>query len=457
MNFSKKKILYLLLPIFLTGFSANAQNINTADIKSSPRVEIFLSPRSGSFVEGSIFEVPVLVNTNSASIDEIKIKINFDKDKLAIVQPSSGKSIIDSWTESPMYNNTEGVINYVGTIPDGIVTSSGLIGTITFKALSSGQAVVSINSSSSILLKDELKTNAMLGLGRAEYNIIKKLHEGVGVFSETNPSEGKWYNNNNPIISWQQDDNVFGFSYVLDNKPFTIPDNTIDTEETTKPYENFSDDLWYFHIKAIKNNSWGNTSHFLFKIDTIPPAEFTPVVNNFSASAILAGRAFVSFFTTDNLSGVDYYEVGVINTNQPITDAPVFIETGSPFQVPVLRNTTQKIIVRAIDKAGNVREGYVEVNPPSTTWQLFNDNLIIILALTIIFVFIVVYSLIRRHRNNYSKQKDTFGSLDDDIRNYLNKKKEMNEKNLNNKTKIEVLEKELNEIKVETNNESQNI
>lgn len=447
---SKIKIFCLLFFVsFIFSLTINAQ---TSDIEDAKYVEVFLLPRTGSFSEGSTFEVPILINTNAASVNGINIKINFDKDYLLIVEPSGGKSIVGFWAESPSYDNTLGTVNYIGTIPGGIVTESGLIATITFKALSYGQAQISISPASKISLNDGLQTNAVLDLGRAEYNILKKLSEGVSVFSETHSSQVKWYNNNSPVVSWQRDAGVDGFSFELDNKPFTVPDNIINSNETTKSFENLTDGLWYFHIKANKNGAWGTTGHFLLKIDTVPPAEFTPKVNNFLASAILSGRTLVSFFTTDNLSGVDHYEVGTIDENQPISQAPVFFEAGSPFQVPILENSILKVIVRAFDKAGNTREGYLEVGPPFMIWKFVKNNLLLLVVLFVILIILLAYYLMK-YKINRLKNPSTFSTLESDIKNYLYKRKEVQERDIIEKEKIEILEKDLNEIKAEIDKE----
>jgi Cohesin domain len=449
MKYYFKKIIGISVAIFL--ISGFLTFVYAFDIDTTEHIEISLSPRSGSFVEGSTFQVPVLINTNNRSIDGIDIKINFDKNKFSIVDPSGGKSIIGSWTESPSFDNTQGIITYIGTIPEGIVTQSGLVATITFKAISSGTASIEINPTSKISLHDELGTTAVLDLGRAEYSILKKTSEGVSVFSETHPLENKWYNNNSPVLSWKNDVGVTGFSFVLDNKPFTIPDNTIDTTENITSFNELTDGLWYFHIKAIKNGAWGTTGHFVIKIDTAPPAPFNPVVNNFSASAILSNRTLVSFFTTDNLSGIDHYEIGTIDTNQPISQTPVFIEMSSPFQVPISESSIN-VIVRAIDKAGNIREGYLAVGSAPMILKIIKNNLLLVII--ILFTIITLIGMyLWKHRVKYS---GTLTTLETNLKDYVLKRKEINERNVFEKDKIEALEKELENAKLEIDKEIKN-
>ncbi len=113
---------------------AHAQQVSIDATTLMPHTSVSFSPTTGSFVEGSTFDVPILLDTEGSSINAIELHVIFDSDKLTVINPSSGKSIIGVWTEPPSYDNTRGIANYVGVIPNGIKTGSGLIGTITFKA-----------------------------------------------------------------------------------------------------------------------------------------------------------------------------------------------------------------------------------------------------------------------------------------------------------------------------------
>lgn len=441
MNFKQIIISSLLL---IVAFSCVPVSAQVSEEK--PHVEVSLSPRSGSYVAGSTFEVPLLINTNGASINSIDIKVNFDHTKLSVVEPSGGKSFISFWSESPKYNNLDGTIRYIGTISEGFVSESGLVAMITFKALSSGATIVDIDSSSKIYLNDDLDTIAIVDLGRGEYNILNKASEGVQVFSETHPFENKWYNNNSPIVSWNPVTGASGYSFVLDNKPFTVPDNVVDSTENTAGHENLTDGLWYFHIKAQKPSGWGNTGHFIVRIDTAPLASFTPTVNSFSAAAILSDRNLISFFTTDNLSGVDHYEVASINSSQSISDAPVFIEASSPFPVPVIKEGTMKVIVRAFDQAGNVSEGFVEVSPALRIVSFVKENWVAVLLSLLLLLLAINY--IRKYGIiSKSGSQGNFSELEQSINRYIERKKELDKQNTMEREQIQTLEKDLESIK----------
>ncbi len=363
--------------VFLVFAQAQAQNtvdVNINTLTPAHRATISVSPRTATFTEGSTFELPIFLNTEGQSINAVELRIKFDQSKLNIIRPSGDKSIIGVWLEPPTYNNTNGTAKLTGVIPNGITTNSGLVATITFKAVATGEATVSFSSDSHVLLNDGLGTEAATQLDRGTFTILPRPPGGVIVFSETHPFQDHWYNNNSPSIAWQKDPGVTAFNFLLDNKPFTIPDNNPITEETVKSYENLDNGLWYFHIKALKNGVWGATTHFLVRVDTLPPAEFKPKVEH------LDPQVLISFFTTDNLSGIDHYEVAVVEKEKSPTDSPVFLQAESPYLLPVTISKKSKVIIRVFDRAGNVRESVVTARVLPSFLKSIGDNLAVFLG-----------------------------------------------------------------------------
>ena len=243
---------------------AEGANIDARTLVS--RMAIYPLPRNGAFLKNSTFEVPIIIDTKGYSVNTIELHIEFDPAKLMIIKPSGDKSIIGVWLEPPSYSNSNGTAKFVGVIPNGITTDSGLITTISFKAIAIGQAAVSITESTRVLLNDGAGTEAGISLGRGVYDIMPLPPEGIKIFSETHPDQDKWYNNPNPVLDWEKGPGVTTFSYILDNMPFTFPDNAVSATSTMKAYQNLNDGLWYFHIKAQKQGVWGAATHFLVRI-----------------------------------------------------------------------------------------------------------------------------------------------------------------------------------------------
>lgn len=388
-----RRVLLFTLAILFLAFSgaslAHGQQTVKVDAGSLvQKATIFFSPRSGSFLEGSTFEIPVYINTHGRSVNTLDIRLKYDPKKLAILQPSGSKSIIGIWVEPPNYSNTTGTLKLTGVIPGGINTESGLITTITFKALALGNASVSVGEETEVLANDGYGTQARINFDTAVYSVVAKAPEGVRVFSETHPFQDTYYKNNNPVISWEKPVDVSGFSYEIDDKPFTVPDTTVDTEDTTLSLPKVKEGLTYFHIRAVKKGAWGGTSHFLVRVDTVPPAEFTPKVELYTES-FKSTKAQLSFFTTDALSGVDHYEVAVLDKSDAEGVSPLFVEVQSPYQLPTKSSDEIRAIVRVFDAAGNVRDESLDINLNPTFMKWFMDNIIIIvLALLLLFVII---------------------------------------------------------------------
>jgi hypothetical protein len=395
----KHLFFFIILVIFtLVGSSlapiAMAQTTNPAGTTG----ELFFAPSTGTFQEGSTFEVPIFINTKGRNINAIELLIKFDPKKLSIVNPSGGKSIIGLWIQPPSFDNTKGTVSIIGGIPNGLTTSSGLIVTMTFKAKAAGSAVISIGDTSKVLLNDGLGGRLAFKSNRATYTVVPKPPEGVTIFSDTHPFQDQWYNNKSPVFAWNKDEDVTGFSVTFDNIPNTVPGDTVTTADPMFAVNNTNDGVWYVHVKALKKGIWGSTSHFLTRIDSTPPAEFVPVANYLMA--LVATRSFITFFTTDSLSGVDHYEVGVIDISKAATESPAFFEASSPYQLPLENINKARVIVRAFDHAGNIRDASVDINSRFYPWlEYAKKNPIVVMSVLffLIIILLILYFMVDHH------------------------------------------------------------
>jgi hypothetical protein len=112
-----------------------------------------------------------------------------------------------------------------------------------------------------------------------------------------------------------------------------------------------------------------------------------------------------------------------------------------------------KVIVRAFDKAGNTREGYLEVGPPLMIWKFVKNNLLLVVIFVILIILLAYYLM--KYKINRLKHPSTFNTLEGDIKNYLDKRKEIQERDIIEKEKIEILEKDLEEVKTEIDQENE--
>lgn len=321
------------------------------------------SPNQGEYFINSTFEVSIVLDTGGQAINAVEINVTFPPDKLQVVSPSVGKSFIDIWTAPPSFSNTDGTLSFQGGLPSpGINTSSGVISTIEFRAKSSGKAVMKFASDSKVLANDGTGQNILTSVSQSIHTYTLKLAppEGPIVSSPTHGDQNKWFNIRTAALQWERNVEVVGYSYSFDNTATTIPEEKISTKETQVSQTATTDGIWYFHIRAQnREDGWGGVTHFILRIDTTPPAAFKPQLSKTAFPT--DSRPVVTFVTTDAASGIDHYEVKVINKNQTSDAVTLFTEQSSPYQLPQLAEGEYSVVVKAYDNAGNSIDGTTDV------------------------------------------------------------------------------------------------
>lgn len=319
-----------------------------------------LSPASGTFTVGSTFTVSVVLNTGGQPVNAIEANLSFPPDKLQVVSPLIGTSVVGIWTNQPQFDNQNGTLRFQGGAPDpGINTSRGVIATISFRVKSVGTAAIKFLDSSKVLLNDGLATDFLANTSNGIYNLTLPPPGGPVVVSETHPDQSLWYKSNTAVLRWINSYPVDGYSYVINNEPIDLPDDIIDTNKDTVIYRDLADSIHFFHVKALRGGVWGETSHFALKVDPVQPAEFPVKIS--PASRTSSRQPIIYFSTSDGLSGIDHYELKIVSRQAPEPgktgpDKTFFIEASSPYSSPELSLGKYDVIVRVYDKAGNFRE-----------------------------------------------------------------------------------------------------
>ena len=111
--------------------------------------------------------------------------------------------------------------------------------------------------------------------------------------------------------------------------------------------KNLADGVWYLHIRFEDKNGLGDTTHFRFQIDTVPPLSFEIKFPNNSADG--SGTA-VSFNTSDPTSGIGGYGVKIDDAKTINVEPEVNTD---PLVLPSQRSGTHAINITAYDLAGN--------------------------------------------------------------------------------------------------------
>lgn len=372
-----------------------------------------LTPANGTYTVGSTFDVSVLVDTQNQEINAVQMQLSFPADKLQLVSPSAGNSIIEIYTTPPKFDNSAGRVEIIGGIPNGINVKSGLVSKLTFRVKGVGTAALRFTGESQVLLNDGRGTNVLDNTYGATYKLELPPQQGPIVISDTHPDQEVWYANSNVGLQWDVGlEPAENYSYTISDSPSDTPDDTPETAGTSVNYKQVANGINYFHIKAFREGRWGGVSHYSIKVDSLPPAEFTIGVTP-SAKTFVTKPVF-NFTTTDSLSGLDRYEIKIIPIKiegrpKALVDNQLFVDATSPYQTTELLHGTYEVVLRAYDKAGNIREVNKKIEITDSWWWFLSQDgvtfpfgmqvrwgLLIPLALILLIVLLVIAYYFRR-------------------------------------------------------------
>ena len=338
--------------------------VNLALPVSAFAASLYFSPTTGNYNVGQTFSVSVYVSSADQSMNAASGIISFPKDKLNVVSLSKTGSIFSLWVQDPTFSNSAGTITFEGIVLNpGFNGSAGKIITLNFKAKATGNAPLTF-SSGSVLANDGKGTNILTSMGSGSYVIQSNPEEeeyippkntpvAPIISSPTHPDSEKWYSNNDPKFTWEVPENITGVKLLVNDKSVVVPTVSYSEPITEKQLEDLVDGIWYFHSQFQNKSGLGGVSHFKFQIDTASPLSFEIEVKE--GKETTNPQPTLVFETTDEMSGVDYYQVRI--------DQEPLIETREKeYKIPVQTFGTHTIIVRAVDKAGNNTLAMTEIN-----------------------------------------------------------------------------------------------
>ena len=335
-----------------------------------------LQPSSGTFSVGSIFEISLYLDTQGATVNAIEALLQFSPDKLQVVSPAAGQSIIDLWVGQPRYNNSNGTIELRGGIPKGVNVTEGVVSRLRFRVKGTGTTAIKFSDKSRVLLHDGKGTDALNQTYNAVFELVLPPPAGPIVVSETHPDQSKWYSNNTVVLIWEETTGVEGYSYVLNKEPVDIPDNTSQGIVNGVTYRELSDGQYYLHLKALRNGSWGGVTHFAIQIDTAPPAEFPLEI--FPSDRSIERQPTITFKTTDKHSGINRYEIKLVPLEKSHVTVkeyqPFFFQAESPYVSSPLQLGSYDVIVRTYDNAENFRDTTARLQIVTPLFQVIAED-----------------------------------------------------------------------------------
>lgn len=130
-------------------------------LPSTPTTSMMIEPIKQSISRDNTFTIDVVV-ASDIPVNVFAGELYFDTSVLNVQSINYNTSIADLWAERPWYSNGDGTLNFIGgTTKSGGFVGEGTLLSITFLAHSSGEAVVTFESTQ-ILQHDGLGTLAEL-------------------------------------------------------------------------------------------------------------------------------------------------------------------------------------------------------------------------------------------------------------------------------------------------------
>ncbi len=379
MNISKIGVsLFILSSIFLLPLTSQAADIS-------------LSPQTGSFSVGENFPVRILLDSPGEAANAISGQIVFPVDLLAVVNLSKGP-LINFWVEQPNFSNNQGTIRFEGvTFNPGFSGTNGQIATVIFRGKRTGEAnirfqnaTVLANDGEGTDITDE-KRGAFITISPQKVFPTSSTLKVVAITSPTHPDSAHWYSKRSADFSLSFVSGTEAIALTVDTQPGTIPSTSLKELVSSYKTSELSDGEWYLHARARSSGRWGESSHFLFRIDSQPPQSFPiKLVNGLETTV---SRPEIVFGTIDTLSGVNRYEILIDDQLVTIVKAKSG-ELYHLFQLPYQFWGEKKVQVSAIDNAGNSQHSTVVFTINPNPWLYF--FLILLLFLVIAFSWLMI-------------------------------------------------------------------
>lgn len=321
---------------------------------------------------GDTFSVDVKVDSQDQGINAAQATVKFNQSVLDVDHVDKTGSVFNFWLADPAIDNTNGKVSFIGGSTNGFSGKSIQILRIVFKTKGTGTTRLAFNDAA-VTASDGTGTNILTQTNGLDVNSVSvadlvaaagpslitrrpdlasQLPSVPVVTIPLYPDQTKWYDlTQNFTATWMLPSDIATVSTVLDKNPTTDPIKE-DGLFTNENYHALDNGEWYLHVRFKNSVGWGPTRHYRLAIDTVPPASFD--VKSSSGMTTDNPTPTISFSTSDQLSGVQGYDVRIDNGQSVAAST-------SSFVLPVLDPGKHKIFVTAHDQAGNAATASTEV------------------------------------------------------------------------------------------------
>jgi len=180
-------------------------------------------------------------------------------------------------------------------------TSSLTVASIKLKAKAVGSGSVSVSNVK--LARNGVVTGT--GSGGTSFTIERApdLPDAITITSSTHPDPNQSYEATTIALSWNKENGVDGFSYLLDQTENTVPPAKTTDANTSATYADQAVGTYWFHVRAHNGDGWGNTTNFRINIKE-PDAKINETLSKPSNIEIKEADIFTNNIQDGTVSGV---------------------------------------------------------------------------------------------------------------------------------------------------------
>jgi hypothetical protein len=343
---------------------------------------------------GESFVVEWYLDTQGQDVNSMSLVLNYAKDKLEVLEASAGSSALDLWIKPPEFDNGQGAIRLIGGVSGGVDDAKLPIFRATFKPLVAGDAKLSLGTESEVLVADGLGSSAGVIFNEVNFRINPAEAKPAQISSATHPNPDAWYKENDVEIAVQAKPGE-EYSYTFSSNLEMFPDPNPDDVRAPVRFMRLDDGIYYFKLNSrASGGDWQEAGVFRVKVDSTPPRDFTPAVGK--DPAVFDGAPFISFSTSDSVSGVQYYEVkSSFLSGWQKTDNTFYKLPGL-----VLGDTIE---VKVVDAAGNERITAVKVDKALVNPAFSNPIFWVIISISLLAAALLAWQyarLMRKYKIN---------------------------------------------------------
>ena len=320
---------------------------------------LFIAPATGVYKTGATFSVSIFVNTAGTPVNAADGTLSYNPKELSVVSVTRASSIFNLWTSEPTFSNAAGTVTFSGGVPTGYTGGQGNVFVVTFRALSSGTARVSLTGAS-VLAADGKGTNVLTNMSGGTYTLSavesqpapEVIVEYVApantpaapqIVSSTHTKDGAWSKEKTATVSWTVPGGVTSVRTSLDKSPVAVPTKVYDSPIRTLTIPNLDDGVSYVHVQFKNADGWGKVGHYKLAVDSEKP-ESIEIKSPENADVSNPAQTLI-FSSKDKTSLVALYKVQ--------------IDGAAPFEVKATSSLTN-VLLEALEPGYHtvVAEGF---------------------------------------------------------------------------------------------------